>query len=424
MPDCSSDAIATARPTTPSAIGSCSRSPIRPAQVVAFGGRRLDEDDKAKYLNSSESGVFEKSTILYGLSQASRSIQRDRLAVICEGYTDVIACHQAGLTNAVGTLGTALTKRHAELLARLDTRVVLLFDGDEAGMRAADRAFEVIFDCPIDVSIAVLSDAGPEKDPDELLKTADGFERLKSLVESAPDILQYRFKRLAGALADAGPAELERATLGELDRLIDIGLGRVSPIRRKKISSELHQITGLPTDFISNRIQGRRSRAGATPARPTRRGLGVSEHLLGCVLCEGTLWSTLDEAGHALLDASAFTDEMTAHVASMVRTIAIDGHAPDLGRVLTMTEDDQVKSTAVRLTRRVEEETDGDRDRLHEHWHDCLRRARFDRERASTLIEASPANDRLEKLRAQMAAGGGDNRILPRTGQDSGSTER
>lgn len=397
-------------------------------QVVAFGGRRLDEEDKAKYLNSAETGVFEKSTILYGLSQAARSIQRDRLAVICEGYTDVIACHQAGLTNAIATLGTALTSEHADLLTRLDAKVVLLFDGDEAGEKAADRAVEVVFARPLDVGIVLLSKISDAKDPDELLKTEDGLKRLRAAIDSAPDVLEYRFARLRARLEGAGTAELERATTRELERLVELGLGQVPPMRRRLILRRLSEITGLPADMIAQQVPaGRRARRHAPHVKPSRRSLGVSEHLLGCVLCEGTLWSTLDEAGHALLDASAFVDEPTAELAALVRTIGAKGQAPDLSLVLATTEDEPVKGVAVALTRRVEEETEGVRDRLHEHWHDCLRRARHDKARAATLVEPSPDGGdlgKIEKLRALMAADGGDNRILPRTGHDTGSTER
>src|SRR5205814_2136866 len=93
-------------------------------RCIAFGARRINEEDEPKYLNSSETRIFEKSATLYGLFQAARSIQTERTAIITEGYTDTIACHQAGFTNAVATLGTALTPRHAAVLRRLCDTVV------------------------------------------------------------------------------------------------------------------------------------------------------------------------------------------------------------------------------------------------------------------------------------------------------------
>src|SRR5438477_12292185 len=110
---------------------------------IAFGARKIDAEDEPKYLNSPESALFNKSRTLYGLHLARRAIIDAKQAIITEGYTDVIACHQAGVCNVVGTLGTALTREHARILSRLCDTVVLLFDGDEAGMRAADRGVNV-----------------------------------------------------------------------------------------------------------------------------------------------------------------------------------------------------------------------------------------------------------------------------------------
>jgi DNA primase len=389
-------------------------------QVVAFGARRIDDEDEPKYLNSAESPAFDKSATLYALHQASRAIQRDRLAIVCEGYTDVIACHQAGLTNAVGTLGTALTPAHADLLARLEATVVLLFDGDEAGERAADRAVEVVFARPIDVRIALLSNAGPEKDPDELLKTPDGLERLRAVIDAAPDVLEFRFARLRTRLQGAGPAALERAIQQELTRLLELGLSRVPPVRRRLMLRRLSEITGLPADTIARAIPaGRRARdAGAADSAP-RRALDVLEHLLGCVLCDPALWSTLDESGHDLLAPDRFTDTNTRSLASLMSDMARDGLDPGLDAVLGATEVEPVKTAAVALSRRIDEETEHRRDRLHEHWHACLDSIRRQEDRRAIPTDASDgALGRIERLRTLAATGGGDNRVLPRAGQD------
>ena len=143
-------------------------------QPIAFGARQINPEDQPKYLNSPESGVFHKGRGLYGIHLAKKSIIDARTAVICEGYTDVIACHAAGVTNAVATLGTALTRDHARVLKRLAERIVLLFDGDAAGQKAADRAIEVFFAEPVDVRICTLPD---ELDPDELLRQEGGRAR-------------------------------------------------------------------------------------------------------------------------------------------------------------------------------------------------------------------------------------------------------
>ena len=123
--------------------------PIRTVRgvVCGFGGRALREPDAngkpAKYLNSAESAIFKKSELLYGLDSAADAIRSEGQAVIVEGYFDVIACHAAGITNAVAALGTAFGEAHVRLLAKYAKSVVLLFDADGAGQKAAARAMEL-----------------------------------------------------------------------------------------------------------------------------------------------------------------------------------------------------------------------------------------------------------------------------------------
>ena len=143
---------------------------------IAFGGRILpdgtiDDKNEAKYLNSPETPLFNKSATLYGLHLAKQTILQTRTAVIVEGYTDVVACHQHGVRNVVATLGTALTKEHAHALRHFAEKVVLIFDADDAGQKAADRAVEVFIGGSLDVTIAVLPN---RMDPDELLALPDG----------------------------------------------------------------------------------------------------------------------------------------------------------------------------------------------------------------------------------------------------------
>jgi DNA primase len=112
-------------------------------RVIAFGGRVIGEG-QPKYLNSSDTPIFHKSANMYAIDRAKSAIVATGTAVVVEGYTDVIALHEAGITNTVATLGTALTAQHLKVLGRFAKRIVYLFDGDEAGMRAADRAAEFL----------------------------------------------------------------------------------------------------------------------------------------------------------------------------------------------------------------------------------------------------------------------------------------
>ena len=141
-------------------------------RVIGFGGRVMG-DGKPKYLNSPETPVFDKSRNLYGLHRAR--ISRKPYFLICEGYMDVIALHQAGFTNAVASLGTALTEGHAALIKRYVNQVYLTYDSDDAGTRAALRAIPILKSMGITAKVIRMD---PYKDPDEFIKNlgAEAFE--------------------------------------------------------------------------------------------------------------------------------------------------------------------------------------------------------------------------------------------------------
>lgn len=210
---------------------------------VAFGGRVLpgttldDPTVDAKYLNSPETPVFNKSQTLYGLDLAKKPIIDSKTAVIVEGYTDVLACHQHGARNVVAALGTAFTAQHASKLRRFCEKVVLIFDGDAAGQKAADRAVEVLLTGEIDVAIAVLPGG---KDPDELMATEGGLEAWNALVDGADDALSYLLGRLREAMNASGTITGKQAVATEfLTRLAKHGVAHLPAIRRALIVSQL-----------------------------------------------------------------------------------------------------------------------------------------------------------------------------------------
>ena len=147
-------------------------------RVIGFGGRVMGAGEP-KYLNSPETKLFDKSRNLYGLNYARLS--REKYILICEGYMDVIAMHQAGFTNAVASLGTAFTTQHAALLKRYTDKVVLTYDSDGAGTKAALRAIPILRD--VGMSIRVLN-MQPHKDPDEFSKSM-GAEAFRERIEQA-----------------------------------------------------------------------------------------------------------------------------------------------------------------------------------------------------------------------------------------------
>ena len=157
--------------------------------VIAFGGRVLD-DSKPKYLNSGDTLVFKKTNNLFALNFAKQG-KTDNL-ILCEGYMDVIALHQAGFTNAVAALGTSFTMEHARLLARYTDEVVLVFDADAAGQKGAQRAIGMLREIGMRVRLITVPDG---KDPDEFIKR-NGAERFKLLLDRAANDVEYRLMEL------------------------------------------------------------------------------------------------------------------------------------------------------------------------------------------------------------------------------------
>lgn len=155
-------------------------------RVIAFGGRIITDTDQAKYINSSDSPIYKKGEHLYGLFQARRSISHEKSAILTEGYLDVISLHQFGFTNSCGVLGTALTKEQVKRLSGFCANIELIFDGDNAGHKAALRSAEMILAAGLNCRVVILPDG---EDIDGLLqsKGPDAFEKLRKNSEEGID---------------------------------------------------------------------------------------------------------------------------------------------------------------------------------------------------------------------------------------------
>ena len=240
-------------------------------RAVAFGGRVLPgrgNPDAPKYLNSPESVVFSKSKLLYGLDVAREEIRRSGTVVVVEGYTDCIMAHQHGLQNVVGTLGTALNETHVIRLKRTAQRVVLVYDGDEAGQNAAERALAKFLAHDVDLRILTLP-AGV--DPADYLNEhgADGFRRLlETTVEAWEQKLRLSIDRYGLQTVDS------RARV--LEEMLDV-LSRVprlaGSIRENLILSRLAQQMGVAERSIRHRLSELRK----THAGRTRSGVRLDE---------------------------------------------------------------------------------------------------------------------------------------------------
>ena len=216
--------------------------------VIAFGGRVLD-DSKPKYLNSKDTPVYKKSQHLYALNLAKNNAER-RL-ILCEGYMDVIAMHQAGFTNAVAGLGTAFTKEQIALLVRYCDELTLCFDSDEAGKKATKRALSMLSESPLKLKIMHLADG---KDPDEIIKT-QGKERMKNIISSAVNDTEF-------ALNDAKSrydVTTEDGKLGFLNEAVTVLAGVNNAIERDLYTSKLSSELDVEKKALESQIRKQQS---------------------------------------------------------------------------------------------------------------------------------------------------------------------
>ncbi len=248
--------------------------PIRDVagDVVGFGARRLFEDDRieAKYLNTPETAIYKKSQVLYGVDLAKRAIARDRQVVVVEGYTDVMACHLAGVETAVATCGTAFAADHIRIVRRLlgDDRVfggeiVFTFDGDAAGQKAALRAFEEDQRFVAQTYIAIAADG---MDPCEL-RQAKGDEAVRELVAARTPLFEFAIRAAMNQFdldSAAGRVQAARAALPIVARIKDRSL-RADGARR------LARWVEQPEDELVHSAE-RLARGDRAPARPASIG--------------------------------------------------------------------------------------------------------------------------------------------------------
>jgi len=292
--------------------------PIRDVHrnVVAFGGRVLD-DALPKYLNSPETPIFSKGRSLFGLARARETVAATGTLVVVEGYFDVIATHQAGFANVVATLGTALTPAHLAVIRRLVTRVVLVFDPDAAGVRAALRTVDLFG--PLDLRVDVVSLPGG-KDPDRLI-VEDGPDAFRSAVEAGRSLLAFVLEHLVPPgdyrTVDAKKAAAARAlpVIAKIRNAIERDHYRAWVADRIQVADST-----LRDALARMRGDGRRDGAGrrqAAPARQPERAIAPrpkAELVVAAALVQGRLAVSRVLA----LGAEAFTDPALRAVIDLV----------------------------------------------------------------------------------------------------------
>jgi len=236
--------------------------PIRDARgrTLGFGGRATRDDQKPKYVNTSETDFFHKSEILYGLDRARAAMAKANRAVVVEGYTDVLALHQAGMEGAVGVMGTAITPEQVATLSGTVDEVVLAMDADEAGEEAMLRAQKVAAGRRMRLRVATMPGG---VDPAELMAEADGAERFRGFLQSAAELTDFQVTRVLNRTDVASPVERDRA------------LAEVAPIlagmEEGASQSELIRKVADRLDLEPAMVMGR-----VTAATPATGGPGAS----------------------------------------------------------------------------------------------------------------------------------------------------
>ena len=214
--------------------------------VIAFGGRIMS-DQKPKYLNTSDTFVFNKSQNLFSLNNAKNS-KSDEL-ILCEGYMDVIALNQAGFTNAVATLGTALTADQAALMKRYCKEVIVCYDADEAGQKATARAIDILRRAGLSVKVVTVPDG---KDPDEFIKRHGdkGHAAFKNLLDNSGNDMDYRLYKLRSGFDMESP----QGKLSYLNEGVKLLAELDNPMEREIYASRLSDETGVAKPSIMEQV--------------------------------------------------------------------------------------------------------------------------------------------------------------------------
>lgn len=318
--------------------------------VIAFGGRVLD-DSTPKYLNSSDTPAFKKSHGLYALNFAKSSSENEGL-ILCEGYMDVIALHQAGFRNAVATLGTALTPEQSRLMSRYAKDVVISYDSDEPGQKAAQRAIGLLTATGMNVRVLRIEGG---KDPDEFIKTY-GADKFRLMLKKSGSHVEYRIEK-AKSKYDVSVAEQKVKFLREAENVLsEIG----SKVEREVYAGKLAQEMDISSDILmaeidriaarklkKARVSGVKEELAATRGFRDRvnpeagkylRASAAEETLIVLLYKNPDFQKTID----GLIKPDDFMTEFNRKVYTAQRDIILSGAQPDLSKLGTLFSSEQM----------------------------------------------------------------------------------
>jgi DNA primase len=309
-------------------------------RITGFSGRILDESrSPAKYLNTPETPIFQKSRILFALDRARKAMVDSGRAIICEGQIDTIRCHMAGFAETVGLQGTALTPEHARLLKRYADSAVFVFDSDKAGREASVRSAEVFLAAELSVRIAVMT---PGEDPDTLIRKQGG-DAFQALLEGALSPASF----LVRALREHLPADDAQAAVKIARRALDLIRCSPSALLRDQLLADTARELGVSEDSLrsdmNRRLQARRGRPTARAAEGAAAAPAHPPDEVAALECLALVPEVADLA-RAYLPGEAFTDPACRRIAEEL--LRPGGSAEALSKALAGEEDATVKLAA------------------------------------------------------------------------------
>ena len=335
------------------------------SRPIAFGGRVLPEfarDNDAKYVNSPETPLFNKSSQLYALDRAREGIAREKSVLVMEGYTDVIMAHQHGVDHAVAVLGTALGEKHVPLIRRFTDSITLVLDGDAAGqsrtMDILDNLLALFVAHEIDLKILSLPEGA---DPCDVIRS-HGSDAFRRLLTQSVDALEHKIiavtKGLAPGTAPHRSAQAVEAILATLARALPTAAiaSSAALVREQQVLVRLARQFGIAQETLRTRLKALRSAAAAArrvgmdakpqaagAAAPTSRLSAWDRELVELIICSGDAMDTLLEQIHS--------DDIESGVAQQVFALAGElyhsGLTPTFDRLMLAADDPALKNLLV-----------------------------------------------------------------------------
>jgi DNA primase len=305
--------------------------PIRSmaGRVIGFGGRVLPGDDSAKYINSPETDVYKKSRILYGLDISKNDLRAKNEAVVVEGYFDLITLYQYGIKNVVAVSGTGFTSEQATLLARFCERVVLLYDSDSAGIKAAFRACGILYNAGLEPRLVKLPGGF---DPDSFVRQ-HGPERLSELLKEANDILDFVQQFIKGRFADQ-PLSKQKKIVNKLMELME---PIEDDLTRDLLSKKMFERIDIDSKTLG--ILGERrtaARSGSSDATLSAARDRVEREFLAILLMHPEQISKVGE----VVEESLFTEERNARIFAAIMKFHAEGKDLDISELSEEVGDD------------------------------------------------------------------------------------